>query len=873
MRRSLTFSLLILLLLPVAIRPQATVPSPSSVLGFRPGEDRQLADWQQITDYFKKLDAASTRVQVSEVGRSTLNRPMVLAVITAPENMAKLDRYREIARRLADPRTIADPAEAERLIGEGKTIVAVTCSIHSTEIVASQMSMELAYRLASDNSPETRQVLDNTIILLFPSVNPDGIDIVGSWYKKTLGTPHEGTAPPELYHHYTGHDNNRDFFMITQAETQALTRLFYHEWFPQIVYDVHQMGSNGARMFVPPFFDPSNPNIDPVILRSIGMIGSHMATDLAAEGFRGIVTNAQYDTWWAGGLRTTPYFHNVVGLLTEAASARIMTPITLTPEQVRSSTRGLDNPMERATNFPDPWPGGAWRPMDILNMELVTARSLFRLAARYREEFLRNFYTVGKRAVERGKSDAPFAYVIPPDQLDPSAAAHLVNLLISQGVEVHQASTRFTADGIAVPPGSYVILLSQPYRALVKVLMEAQQYPNRRTYPGGPPERPYDVAGWTVPMQMGVKTLELARSFETPLKKITQVQLGGQIFGSMTIEPGTVWLIEPGAANAFRAVNELLASKQFRVSRLTQESDIDGRHYPAGTFIITQAEGTGATAAAISKTINDGASKHGLVLYAVSRLPRGVVAAPLSERRIGLYRSWVASMDEGWTRWALDQFGFKYTTIRDADIRAGNLRLRFDAIILPSQSAREILEGNQPGSYPQEYTAGIGAVGATYLKAFVEAGGMLVTLGNASDFAIEQLGLPIKNVLQGLSPSQFYCPGSILRMTVDNTAALAYGLPSEANAYFISGPAFETAANSPTPSRVRVIARYIDDPLQSGFLNGKEQIAGKVAMAEIQIGQGSVVLTSFRPQHRGQPWGTFKLLFNALYSLGPPPAQ
>ncbi|MCS6816231.1 MAG: M14 family zinc carboxypeptidase [Blastocatellia bacterium] len=855
----------------IVVPAQEVVPSPASILGFQPGEDRQVADWTQITDYFRRLDEASARVRVLEIGRSTQNRPILMAVITSPENMAHLDRYREIARRLADPRTIADEAEAERLIAEGRVIVAITCSIHSTEIVGSQMAMELAYRLASDASPETREILDRTIVLLFPSANPDGIDIVASWYRRTLGTPYEGTAPPELYHPYTGHDNNRDWFMLTQVETQAITRALYREWFPQILYDVHQMGSTGARMFVPPFYDPPNPNIDPILLRSVAVIGYHMAWALTAAGFRGVVTSAQYDTWWAGGLRTMPYYHNMVGILTEAASARLMTPITLTREQLRGATRGLSNPLERTTNFPDPWPGGVWRPMDILQMELVAARALLQVAARYREEFLRNFYQLGKRAIERGRTEEPFAYIIPPDQWDPPTAAHMVNVLMAQGVEVHRATERFMADGVEYPAGSFVLLLAQPLRALVKTLLEIQRYPERRLYPGGPPERPYDVAGWTLPLQMGVRVVEVARPFEARLQKVTEaVSLIGRVSEPRDLSPRrtqeVVWLLEPKANRAFSAVNELLTSGLFRVSRLPRPMTIEGQSYPAGTFVLRVADGARPSGPTTRQTLEEIARRHGVEIRAVTQRVSELV--PLEQRRVGLYRSWVPSMDEGWTRWVLEQFGFSYTTLRDRDIRAGDLRARFDVIILPSDSPREIRDGHRPGSYPPEYTGGIGKEGVEQLKAFVQNGGVLLALGESSDLLIEEFGLPVRNVLRGLSPNEYFCPGSILRVTMNPDHPVAYGLPVETDVYVVGGFAFEVSGNAENASAPEIVARYAEDPLRSGYLLGREKIAGRAALLDVPYGHGRVILVGFRPQHRGQSWGTFKVLFNALL-LGP----
>src|SRR5690349_13980004 len=516
-----------------AVAQSSTVPSPISVLGFTPGDDRTVAGWSQITDYFERLDRASDRVLVQTLGQSTLKRPMIVAFISARENILALAKYKEIQQQLADPRKITQNLQRDRLLANGKVVVAISCSIHSTEIVASQMSMQLAYELATAQDADTREILQNTILLLIPSPNPDGVDIVANWYRKTLGTPYEGREPPELYHHYAGHDDNRDWFMLNLKESQLITRLLWQEWFPQIVYDVHQQGSNGSRLFIPPFFDPPNPNISPLLLRQVGLIGHKVAADLEAAGFKGVLTNALYDTWWHGGFRTAPYFHNSIGILSEAASARLMTPSTVTTEQLtRSSTRGMRNATEATTNFPDPWPAGEWHPRDILAMELISSRSILGMASEFRIEYLRNFYTLGRKNIElpQNKGDT-IAYLIPAGQARDEAVAKLLGSLIDQGVEVyrldHELHVTFgpqvlqrtnaaneklgtyrtliaqTTAMQEVPTGSYIIFLAQPQRTNVLALFEPQIYPNRLT-PQGEAERPYDVAGWTLPLQMGV---------------------------------------------------------------------------------------------------------------------------------------------------------------------------------------------------------------------------------------------------------------------------------------------------------------------------------------------------------------------------------
>jgi Zinc carboxypeptidase len=817
--------------------PAAQVPSPRSVLGFTPGDDRTIADWQQITDYFARLDRASERVLVQSIGETTLRRSLIVAFISAPENIRDLEKYKALQRKLADPRAVRDEAERDRLIEQGKTVVAVSCSIHSNEIVASQMSMQLAYELSTAEDADTREILRNTILLLIPSANPDGVDIVSEWYRKTLSTPFEGKEPPELYHHYAGHDDNRDWFMLNLKETRLITALFWKEWFPQIVYDIHQQGTTGSRFFIPPFYDPPNPEIAPLLLREVGLIGHKVAADLQAAGFRGVITNALYDTWWHGGFRTAPYYHNSIGILSEAASARLMTPITITREQLsRATTRGMPSALLPATNFPDPWPGGVWRPRDIMAMEMLASRSILSLAAKYRAEYLRDFYELGRANVTRSPAaDQPVAYLIPAGRSRDEAVSAMIGSLVAQGVEVHRLDRELhmeltngrgpqqitfsggtgrygrpvtTVGSVSaspaafeeIPAGSYIVFVAQPYGSNVRALFEPQVYPDRRA-PTGEAERPYDVAGWTLPMQMGVEVQRVAR-----------------------------------------------------IKEAASERDL--------------------------KLIADQAEVHRDLGLPFERGTVPVIPSPVKRPvRVGLYKSWTASMDEGWTRWVFDTFGVRYATIRDRDVREGNLRAGYDVIIMPSQRAKEIIEGNQPGSYPPELTGGITRAGADNLRRFVEEGGTLLCFDASTELAIKYFTLPnakgvgqakrtpfpLRNVLEDVKSNVFYCPGSILSIDVDTTHPLAAGMPRKADAYFINSSAFEvTDALS-----VRVIARYAEQGvLRSGWLLGESRIAGKVALAEVPLGRGRVLLFGFRPQHRGQTWGTFPFIFNAIESAG-----
>jgi hypothetical protein len=525
-----------ILLLSAAVVAQ--VPSPKSVLGFHPTDDRTIADWGQIRNYFSKLDAASPKVRVQEFGKTTLGKPMIVAFISSEQNIKNLDRLREINRSLADPRLIVRNGiiDQEALyLSEGKTIVSISCSIHSNEIVASQMSMNLAYELATATDDGTAEILENTVLLLIPSSNPDGIDMVAEWYRKTLGTKSEGTVPPQLYHHYAGHDNNRDWFMLNLRETQAITKLYWQEWFPQIVFDVHQMGQFGPRFVIPPFYDPPNPRIPPVIVREVGLVGYKMASDLQAAGIKGIATNTTFDMWWHGGFRTAPYYHNSIGILSEAASADLMTPVTITRERLQQTrpVRGLNSPLEPAINQPEPWEGGKWGPGDIARIEMISSRALLEMAAKHRERYLRNFLELNKSMLVRDRRE-PEAFVITAGQPNAEPIARFLEILMWQGMEVHQMTHELWLNHFQdkveyheMPLGSFLVFVDQPKRNNVLSLFERQTYPNR-VGADGTPDTPYDVAGWTLPLQMGVESetvwgIQDLEKYRDTLKPVTSI--------------------------------------------------------------------------------------------------------------------------------------------------------------------------------------------------------------------------------------------------------------------------------------------------------------------------------------------------------------
>ncbi|HEX8292508.1 MAG TPA: M14 family zinc carboxypeptidase, partial [Pyrinomonadaceae bacterium] len=582
--------------------PAAAVPAPEAVLGFRPGDDRKLASWAQTVEYFRRLSQTSPRVRLEELGKTTLGAPFVLAVISAPENLSRLGELKAIQGKLSDPRTLGPRPDrrAEELIARGRSVVLITCGVHSTEVGSYLSGMLIAHRLASSEEPEVREILRNTVVLIVPSLNPDGVDIVKRWYDRTLRTPFEGTNPPELYHHYVGHDDNRDWYAFTQVETQLTVDRVHNAWHPQIVHDIHQQGAYGSRLFLPPYMKPVEPNVPAQLVEGYTELGRFMADNMLRAGFKGITWDSTYDAWTPA--RAYSHYHGGVRILSETASANLATPVNVRPEQLRAG-EGYDA-RKAGPNFPAVWPGGEWHLRDITNYMTAAAFELLRHAARNREAWLRRFYAVGRDAVRPRRPGELQGFIIPPGEED----IELLLILQRAGVEFSEAARAGrNRGGVFIP-------MAQPYGAFAKALLERQDYPNLLDS-SGHPIPPYDVTAHTLPLLMGVR-----------------------------VEP----VYRPVRAGERLAVERAVPSVYLK-------EDADAR--PA---------------------------------------------------RVGLYKSHVPSMDEGWTRWILEQEGVKHLTLRDAEVRAGNLRAKFDSIIIPDQSPRALLEGYRKGSMPDEFTGGLG---------------------------------------------------------------------------------------------------------------------------------------------------------------------
>jgi hypothetical protein len=864
-RRFLVVSLLVLFLARLAA---ATLESPEKFAGFRMGTDKKLLRWDRIVEYMRLAAAASPRVRVEELGKTTNGHPFVVVTIASPSAMQDLSRYQQVQRRLAYPAGLGE-VEAERILQDQKAVLLITCNIHSTEIASSQMVLELVHRLATEDSPWVRQVLDNVIFLLVPSLNPDGQVIVTDHYLRSVDTPWEYSFLPELYHKYTGHDNNRDAFMNTQVESRLINKLCYKDWFPHVFLDEHQMGNSGARIFVPPFKDPINPNVDPRIWQLNGLLGYAMGAALHDRGYTGVINDAMYTSWWQGGFLMQAWWHNMVGLLTEVASVQIATPVeqerARLGEPPRAPELSLEQQREQAqrrdprrplppprdvtprNTYPRPWLGGRWTLRDIIDYELAATYGLLEAVAGNRQLLVRSFYRMNRNQIELGAREPPYAWVIPKTQHDPPVAARLVQLLEEQGAEVHQAADNFTTGGKTFPAGSYVLLMAQPFRPFIKDLLEKQTYPVQRSSPGGPVERPYDVTGWTLPYQMGVEAVEVAKKFEAKLELLKTIPAPPGRFDSGNSRNPAGFDIPTRFNNTSIALNRLLKAG----------SDVSWR--ADAVFVRARA--------GLREQLEDWT--RGLGIDA-----RAVLAAPaepgrkLRPVRLAFYAPWQPNMDEGWTRWLLEQYEFPYARLRAAELKAGKLNERFDAVLLADQSKTSLLRGIDTQWTRPEHRGGLGPEGVAALKDFVRGGGTLITLGSSSLLPIEEFPLPLKNALKDLRPDQFSCPGSILKIFVDTAAPAGYGMRETASAVFFNDVAFEPAP-ALGESAVRTLARYpAAEVLRSGWIGGEQHLRDRIAAAEVTLGKGRVVLLGFSPQHRAQPHGTFKLLFNSIHAAG-----
>jgi hypothetical protein len=881
-------ALLALAMISLATLAHAAVQSPEQYFGFRIGTDKKLVRWDKIVSYLEEVAGQSDRVRFRNLGQTTLGNPFVLLEISSAANLKNLEHLKALERKLYFQGGTPTAADRDEILRDGKAVVIITNNIHSTEIGASQMVLELVHRLATEDSPAVRKVLDNVVFLLVPSLNPDGQIIVTDWYNKVVDTPFEATPIPELYHHYTGHDNNRDMYLFSQRESRMTAQILWHEWFPAIWLDEHQQGMAGPRIFTMPATDPINPNVDPLIYRLNTLFGQAQAAALEAEGKTGIIFNSTYTNFWQGAMAWAGWWHNQVGLLTEVASARIATPVVqqmanpstagaATPAGGRAAATGPANgptvseaerrraietpnaplPPPRditpRTEYPRPWLGGRWTLRDIVDYELTATFALLENAADRRETLLRQIYDVNLHTIEAGRNgtigtdrEKSYAVLIPVEgQHDANEVVDLIDKLIIAGVEVSRANAAFEQDGHKYAAGTYVIPFNQVFARYAKDLLEKQTYPEVRRSPGAPAEAPYDVSAWSLGMQFGVKTdfAHTPVAADLALEKVTQTPK----YTLTASNSGGAWRFPYNGAESARIVNRLLGV--------------------GATVSLTKAEAGGVPyAIATAKPDAWAKATEGVEVRPLAVAAKSGAAVSLHRPRIGVYQSYDPSMDEGWTRFVLDDYGFEHKELHNAEIRKGGLRQSFDAIVLPDQRPTSILNGT--GDYKTilpEYRGGIGDEGLAALRQFVAEGGELIALGQASDLVIEKMPVGVHNLKTSLTRDQHFAPGAVVNLQVDTAHPIGWGAAADTFGFYINSPFFQLNEGF-SSQKVSVVARYPNTSVNaSGWVRGEDLMYGRAAVVSIEMNPGKIVLFGIRPQHRAQTHATLPLLFNALY--------
>ncbi len=878
---------------------QGAITTPREAFGANFGDDYFLANYQQISSYWRTLEKQSPRLKVENIGKTAEGRDQLMVIITSPENQKNLEKYRRISERLARAENLTDD-EARALAREGKTIVWIDGGLHATETLGAQQLGEMVYQMASRTDAETMRFLDD-VITLYVHANPDGNDLVADWYMREKD-PKARTLNglPRLYQKYIGHDNNREFFTSTQKETENINRVLYHQWFPQLLYNHHQSGPAGTVVYSPPFRDPYNYNLDPAMLLGIEAMGTAMHTRLAIEGKPGATmrSGGPYDGWWNGGIRNTATFHNTIALLTEMIGSP--TPMRIPLVADRQIPRG-DLAMPIAPQ--------EWHMRQSIEYSVSLNRGVLDHASRQRENLLFNIYRMGKNSIERGSRDTwtpnprrdadvakrvkgadsliwasqhapeyrdPRAFIIPSDQPDFLTAIKFINGLRETGITVQRATQPFTVTGKRYAAGSFVVPAAQAFRPHVIDMFEPQVHPDVFPYPGSAPTPPYDNAGWTWAFQMGIRFDRVLEAFTAPLENVADWNVTPRAGTIANASGAKGYWLDPRVNDAFTTVNRLLAAK-VAVARAPQAVSVGTTALPAGAFWIPASNA--ATAA-----LRDASTKLGISAIGSNAAPARTT--PLRAARIGLWDTYGGSMPSGWTRWILEQFDFPFSRVYAPEIDGGNLRAKYDALVFVEGA----IPGNQgggrggagggvldePANLPAEYKGQFGRMSVEKslpaLRDFITQGGTVVAVGSSAVNLAAYLQLPIENHLArngtAYPRTQFYVPGSVLQVTVDTTTVGGAGMNAHTDVFFDASPVFRLGADAAAKG-VRPIAWFEGTtPLRSGWAWGQELLKDGVAAVEATVGSGRVLLYGPQITQRAQPHGTFKFLFNGLYQSG-----
>jgi hypothetical protein len=841
------------------------IRSPESVFGFVPGSDRQLMDYGELVDYLLDLSAASDRIEMRKVGTSPLGRTMYVAFISAPENLKRLDELQEINRRLAlDPAIPSD--ERAELVRNGRVFLLETLSMHSGEVGPSQSLPIFAHRMATTDDPEILARLDNVVLMMVPSHNPDGMDMVVEHYREYLGTPYEGSRLPQVYHKYVGHDNNRDFVTLTQEDTRVIAALYSTEWYPQVMVEKHQMGSTGPRYYVPPNHDPIAQNVDEGLWTWSAVFGSNLSRDMAADGLQGVASHWVFDDYWPGSTETSIY-KGVISFLTEAASCRTATPVFVEPTELTVRGKGLAE-YKKGVNLPYPWPGGKWSLGDIVSYELSSMESILATASRHRTEILEFRNDLCQKEVEKGRSEAPYYFVMPQEQRDPAEMTALVRLLERHGVVVDRLTREAVVGDDLFSSGDIVVRLSQPYRTFVKEVMESQRYPERHYTPGGELITPYDITSWSLPLHMGVRSIQVdmrSDNLEKLLEPVTAEDLSVEI-----ALPEKVWAIAyPSTSNqSYKAVFAALEAG-LKVGRFSHPFG----KLPTGSFLIRASSASGEK---LRSVVEQASIKPEIFESEIT-----VATMPVRLPRIALVETYFHDMDAGWTRYLFDTYGIGFQILHPEDFDAIDLQKNFDVIVFPDASKDVLTKGKYKrfdryvsNDYPPQFSKPISKKGLGKLTEFITGGGVVVSWGQSTGLFTEGLPmpkndeesdtieLPVRDVSEQLK--DVAVPGAFLALDLIPDHPLTWGMPEQGGAFSRGTPVFATSIPVLDTDR-RVIGTYPErDLLLSGFIEGEKQLQNRPSMVWVRAGKGQLVLFGFRPQFRGATAATFKLVFNSL---------
>ncbi len=855
---------LILFFIPVLLSSGQSVPDPEKILGFEIGADYHLATYTQAIEYFKILAENSDKIKLFDMGKTSMGQTMTYVVISSPENLSKLDHYKQISKSLSLVRRLSEP-EAKKMAQEGKAVVYIDGGLHASECAPAQHNIQLAYNLLTAQDENTHRILDD-IILVLVFANPDGMNLLAEWYHPNVGTPYEVSPMPWLYHKYAGHDNNRDSYLANLIETQNMARLINQEWYPVILYNHHQTAPFPARIWIPPNSEPTNPNVHPLIVRWQNLIGSAMGATFDEEGKEGAISRLIFDTWYPGYVTQVVDSHNIISILTETALYRYATPHFYTVRDFPPEYRELT----MSAFYPNPWKGGWWRFKDAVDYCLTASMAVLDVASKYRKELLFNKYRMGTDIINRFSQEPPYAWIIPEKQRDPHTTSLLLNRMILLGIDIYRSEESFSCDGIKYPVGTFIIPMNQPFALFIKNVFEEQDYPDLRKYPElwqglirprkfeGAPFESYDMMGWTLPYQLGVQVRQANSSLRSNMTKLKEVKSpAGKISG----KPNFAYLLSHDTNASFIAMNRIL--KQGGKVLWAKESFLaQSTEYPEGTIIIPSRSVKRSLIEKLAKELS-------LEIGGISERPP-IQTLDLKKVKVGVYKSWIPSTDEGWTRLILEKYEFPYVSIFDADIRAGNLKKNYDAIIMPDTWRPEtVIKGYPKGTMPPQYVGGITLQGLRNLKIFAEEGGVIIFLNSVCNLALENFRLPIRNVLRKIKREEFVCDGSILRVEFDSKHPIAYGMPEEAGTIFLESCAFEIMPTFEEKKIPVSVAKYpSENPLMSGWIYGQKLIQQKSAIVEAPYGKGKIILLGFPVQFRAQSYGTFKLLFNSLIYAG-----